>query len=772
MTENSTKTSIILHGHFYQPPRENPQTGVIPKQDSAMPYVDWNERIYNDCYNANCHSRYLDQDGRIISLTNNYEYISFNFGPTLLHWLDEKHPETVELLREADKKSCKRLGHGNAIAQAFNHTILPLDNIRDARLQIKWGIDDFEYHFGRFPEGMWLPECGINDKIVQELYDAGIKFVILSPWQCKRVEDKSHNMIELEQSPAPYAQSYILTGSNGGTISAFFYNHVLAERISFGHILHSADNLYSTLLDIKTNEKPSLIHTATDGEIYGHHEPYGDMALAALIKKVTEREDFVFDNYGSFLDKNPSYLNAELRKGEDGKGTSWSCSHGVSRWYKDCGCHTGGENGWNQAWRTPLRDGLDKLGLKLSRIFNDKIDSIFNGKATGYEVLEKCGKVFSGECSMHDFLKGLHNEYNFSSSDDRMIAHLIFGMKYKHFSFTSCGFFFSDISGIEPRQDIKYAIYAISMIQPFSEEDLLLPFFSDLSHAKSNIKQYGDGMSIAEEEMQELPGHIEASLYFYLNRSCADESEYLDRYGKFILSSYTMKNNTASISIQDTESQDLFESSILSASTDCTGVNLYISDTSLCHSIERYRITNQNIPPRIIDETLLWIDNAMTGIKYNELEKLSQHMRHFSSIIKNSKYTPMETMLLENLGLTLKLIKSLFIGHKYLNQAERFEAIGNMIDFVRKFGRDSDMKSIDSILSGYLYSLIDEIKSTGMNEEIAKAIISTLNLARSHGFEPETKHMQDAIYDYYSNVRRTDVDCSLMRDLYSSLNFK
>ena len=229
MTENPKRTSLILHGHFYQPPRENPFTGIIAKQSSATPYSDWNERIFTDCYEANLHSRYLNADGRIISITNNFSYISYNFGPTLLSWMNEKHPEAIGMLKEADKASVKRLGHGNAMAQSYNHTILPLDKLRDARLQIEWGAMDFERNFGRKAEGMWLPECGVNKDVIQLLADEGMKFVILSPWQCRAVEDENGKMTVLSGKPAPYCQPYILTGTNGGTIAAFFYHPGLAE---------------------------------------------------------------------------------------------------------------------------------------------------------------------------------------------------------------------------------------------------------------------------------------------------------------------------------------------------------------------------------------------------------------------------------------------------------------------------------------------------------------------------------------------------------------
>lgn len=773
MCEKNEKTSLILHGHFYQPPRENPYTGIIPKQNTAHPWEDWNERIFYECYGANCHSRYLSSDGRVKTLTNNYSYISFNFGPTLLHWLDKYHPETIEMLKEADKESIARLGHGNAMAQAFNHTILPLDKAKDARLQIEWGIKDFEYHFGRMPEGMWLPECGVNDQVIQILSECGIKFVVLSPWQCKAVENENGEMVDLEGQPAPYSEPYILTGTNGGEVQAFFYHPGLAEGISFGHALRNADTLYERLLSIKKTDNKSLIHTATDGEIYGHHEPYGDMALAALIKKVEERDDFIFDNYASLIARKPATKRAELHRGEGGKGTSWSCSHGVSRWYKDCGCSTGAEEGWNQAWRTPLRNGLNNLAEKLDALFDKEIKKIFDGRLSSNELLLSAGDVFSGKLPMAEFIEKLHVTYAFEKEHDAPLAHLISGMKMRHFAFTSCGFFFSDISGIEPRQDIKYALYAIQMFQPYCQDDLLLPFLSDLRGAKSNIKANGDGMTIAQEEMKGLSGQVEATLYFYLNRALASKESYKSSYGSFRLENYEEKNGNPFITIKDTNSQEFFSFQILPGSNIDNGINLYICEMNKDNRpVSRYRIMNSDIPERIVDETLKWIDYAMTKIKFNELITLSTHMMHYATLVKNSKFVNMDTQLLENLGLALKLVKSLFIGYPDNSAVERRDTLGNMLDFIKKHGRENEQKAIKKILSDYALLLAERIKENGLEEALAKETISFLALSRVHGYEPETKTLQDVVYPYYATKEKTSVSAELKRSLFDSLNFE
>ena len=356
------KTALIIHGHFYQPPRENPLSELIPSQSSAAPLANWNERVYSECYRMNAYSRYLDGYGHVSDIVNNYEYISFNFGPTLLNWMATHHGRTYKRIIEADRTSKDRLGHGNAIAQVYNHTILPLASRRDSRMQIAWGVRDFKQRFNRRPEGIWLAETAVNAHVIDDLLDADISYLILSPYQCNMVETANGDMKQVNAHEVPYWEPFLVEGSSGRTISVFFYHPDLASSISFGHLLHDADAMYRTIRDIREADRVPLINTATDGEIYGHHEPFGDMALAALVKKSCEKDDFMLTNYAAYLNEHPAARKAVLHLGEEGRGTSWSCSHGVSRWYKDCGCHTGGQDGWNQKWRTPLREGFRLSG--------------------------------------------------------------------------------------------------------------------------------------------------------------------------------------------------------------------------------------------------------------------------------------------------------------------------------------------------------------------------------------------------------------------------
>ncbi len=775
LMENTQKTSLILHGHFYQPPREDPFTGIVEKQASAAPYMDWNERIYHDCYEANAHSRYLSPSSRIVSLTNNYSYISFNFGHTLLSWLQQYHPQVHEMIVQADKDSIKRLGHGNAMAQGFNHTILPLDKPEDARLQIEWGVQDFIWRYGRDPEGMWLPEAGINGTVIDLLAEAGIKFVVLSPWQCHSVENPVSHVIEaLDGKPAPYWQSYILTGDKGREISAFFYHPGLAEGISFGHALRDADKLYQSLVDIRNSDHKPLIHTATDGEIYGHHEPFGDMALAALIRKVGERGDFELTNYATVLAQHPSQLHAVLHKGEEGKGTSWSCSHGVSRWYKDCGCHTGGEEGWNQAWRTPLRAALRNLGGKLDEIFAREVAKIFQNRLDAQTLLLEAGETLSGKIPMEAFIKTLHDKHPFPADYDVQVSMMLSGIMNKHFSLTSCGFFFSDLSGIEPRQNIKYAIYSIQMFQPYTNEDLMRSFLSDLRLAKSNLKSQGDGMSIAQEEMKGMSGETEAALFFYLNKLLALPSDWIEDYGRFSLEhDYFDGDENYVERIRDRVSMKTYSFTVLSSPIE-SGMNLYVLEGSDASSATgRYRLTNEDIPQRMMEEAYLWIDRAISDLPLSEIRDMTNCLKHYAMLSKSSQYLPMKTQMMENLGLTMKILKGLF--NRFMDELDNDELYENMtvlLDFINKCGRASEKEAVSSIFSSATASLAAKIQAKGLSEAYATQVINIVSLCRKQGFEPELRELQNVIYLYYSGARDAGLDAALSRRVYDVLNFE
>ncbi|MCF7929709.1 MAG: DUF3536 domain-containing protein [Spirochaetales bacterium] len=479
---------LIMHAHFYQPPREDPWTGLIPKQPSASPYHDWNERITRECYGPCAFSRILDESGNIVNIINNYQYLSFNFGPTLLKWLETSAPVVYERILEGDRLSIEANGgHGNAIAQAYNHTILPLASPNDARLQIRWGLEDFRRRFERDPEGMWLPETAVNPVVLDLLIDEGMKFVILSPWQASAVEGSS-GMEEIPpDQPVDWRRPYRLDRP-GGSIAACFYNPVLAQGISFEHYLRNADMLAEHIRGFADPEDPNrCISVATDGEIYGHHEPFGDMCFSALTGILEEDKEIELTNYGKYLEMNPPKKGVRLKEGEDSHGSSWSCVHGVSRWYRDCGCSTGGRPGWNQKWRTPLREAFDFLKRKIDSAYRKEIKH-FTEKSPD-RLLREYGSVVTGKESGKKFAE----RFEGNSSD---LLFLLEGMKYAQFMFTSCGWFFAEINSIEPVQNMRYAYKAFLLYRRYLSEEVLHRFLEILDKARSNLKESDSGKKI------------------------------------------------------------------------------------------------------------------------------------------------------------------------------------------------------------------------------------------------------------------------------------
>ncbi len=360
---------VCVHGHFYQPPRENPWLEAVETQDSAAPYHDWNERITAECYAPNGAARIVDSKNRILRITNNYARMSFNLGPTLLSWMQEKAPLTYAMIRDADRLSQRQFGgHGSAMAQVYNHIIMPLASTRDRETQIAWGIADFEHRFGRMPEGMWLAETAVDLQSLDLLARHGIRFTILAPHQCARVRllasgtapgateaVRDAGWEETPDASVDTTRPYVVQTSPGHSIAVFFYNGPVSRAIAFDGLLNSGEAFAERLLGGFSNgSEAQLVHVATDGESYGHHHRHGEMALAYALQLI-EEGDAKLTNYGQFLAKFPPTYQAQIVE-----NSSWSCFHGVERWRSDCGCN-GGKAGWNQKWRAPLRKALDQL---------------------------------------------------------------------------------------------------------------------------------------------------------------------------------------------------------------------------------------------------------------------------------------------------------------------------------------------------------------------------------------------------------------------------
>ena len=500
---------LVIHGHFYQPPRENPWTEAIERQEGAAPYHDWNERISTECYGPNSMSRILNGYGRIAVIVDNYHYISFNFGPTLMSWLETKQPDIYHRILEADFTSQKlHSGNGDAIAQAYNHMILPLANARDKRTQILWGLADFRHRFGREAKAIWLPETAANYPTLSALVEHGMKFLILAPSQALRAkpletkeewQDVSNGSIDVT---VPYR--CFLKDSNGKKltdrfIDIFFYHGPLSRQVSFEHLLRNAGTFADAIEKafIPNRKEPQLIAIATDGESYGHHEPFGDMALAYLLNVEAPERGLEVTNCTEYLAKHPPTHEVEINDGPNGEGTAWSCSHGVGRWYRDCGCSTGGPAGWNQQWRWHLRGALDRLRDDLASLYEEHGGRYFKNPWQARDAYIQVILDRSKARAEHFFAEQASRKLG---KDERVQALKLLEMqRHAMLMYTSCGWFFADISGIETVQILRYAARAIQLAQSFGDDNLEARLLAELKNAKSNLPRFQDGKVIYEK---------------------------------------------------------------------------------------------------------------------------------------------------------------------------------------------------------------------------------------------------------------------------------
>jgi alpha-amylase/alpha-mannosidase (GH57 family) len=486
--------ALIVHGHFYQPPRENPWTGNIDPEPDAAPFHDWNERIHAECYAANAAVRIPASNGSDL-VVNNYANISFDFGPTLLSWLERQHPATYSSIIAADAESVTRFKqHGNAIAQAYNHAILPLCNERDRLTQIAWGLADFRYRFQRDPESMWLPETACNDDVLDSLIDQGLRFVILAPQQAARVratasaswQEKTRDSID---TSIPH-RLYHRDGSER-SLAVFFYDQDIAHAIAFEHALASSAGLAERIAG--RSGSGELVNVATDGESYGHHHKFGDLGLAHLLTMAAPARGFTVTNYGEFLDQHPPTVEVEIDNGPAGEGSSWSCTHGVSRWTSDCGCHTGGDENWNQAWRKPLREALNFLRDEAAAAFEATRGELFSDPWAARD--DSITLILDQSQAREVFLR-VHAPAPLHREQELKALAFLEMQRNALLMFTSCGWFFSDIGGLEPIQILKYACRVIELMHKVRLQSPRQRFLEILAEAKSNKSELGNGADI------------------------------------------------------------------------------------------------------------------------------------------------------------------------------------------------------------------------------------------------------------------------------------
>lgn len=522
------KYFLCIHGHFYQPPRENPWIEEIEKQESAAPFHDWNERIFYECYLPNSKARVLDDKGVIVDIVNNFKKISFNFGPTLMSWLEARYPEAYRDILAADRISVEAHGgHGNAIAQVYNHLIMPLAKRRDKVTQVRWGIADFRHRFKRLPESIWLAETACNEETLEVLVEEGIQFIILEPNQAAEVRlldsEKWHDVSQGQIDPKrPYR--CFLKKHPKKFIDIFFYDGPVSRAMGFGDLLFEAKMFMNQInhARVPSLPGPQLINLATDGESYGHHKAFGDRALAYLLSTEALKNGYQIVNYGEYLEEFPPQWVVRLKDGDSGEGTSWSCPHGVARWKDHCGCRGGGAPEWSQHWRKPLREALDWLSDRLDKIYENQAAVFFKKP---WDVRDAYIQVIldRSEKNVEKFLKeharGLLKKEEISCS-----LKLLEMQRHAMLMYTSCAWFFTELSGIETVQVIQYAARAIQLAQQVSGEVIEPEFLEKLAHAKSNIPEFKDGKHIYQTQVTPKIVSLEHATSFYAIRSLAEES--------------------------------------------------------------------------------------------------------------------------------------------------------------------------------------------------------------------------------------------------------
>jgi alpha-amylase/alpha-mannosidase (GH57 family) len=520
--QKATGVYVTIHGHFYQPPRENPYLETIERQPSAYPYHDWNERIYHECYRPNAFARILNDQGEVVNIVNNFEYLSFNIGPTLMSWLEKYDVEVYQRILEGDRKSCERFhGHGNAIAQVYNHIIMPLANERDKYTQIRWGKEDFRSRFGRDPEGMWLAETAVDYATLKALIDEGIRFTILAPSQAERCrvmsseDDPNPQWHEVGGGQIDPTRPYRCFINEKDYIDIFFYDGPISRDMGFNDVLSNSHHFTGRLGQaVRGDRRPAqLINVATDGETFGHHKGGTEKCLAYAFTYEFPQQEWTVTNFAHYLSIDPPTWEVVLKP-----VTAWSCSHGVNRWQDDCGC--GGDGLWHQKWRRPLRNALNWLRDEIVQIYEDVAPKYFH---THWQARDEYIKVIRDRSS--DNVKAFLNSFqcrSLSPSEQIDALRLLEMQRYSLLIYTSCAWFFEEISRPEGVQILRYAGRVIELAGDIAGVQLEPAFLKQIALAPSNIDSFGNGAEIYQQLVKSAQVGFEQVVAHYAISSLFD----------------------------------------------------------------------------------------------------------------------------------------------------------------------------------------------------------------------------------------------------------
>ena len=766
---------LCIHGHFYQPPRENPWLEYLEVQDSAAPFHDWNERVFYECYAANSAARISDQDGNILAIINNYEYISFNFGPTILEWMEFHSPEVYHRILEADQKSQAHFGgHGNAIAQVYNHLIMPLATRRDKITQIAWGISDFEKRFGRSPEGMWLAETAADTETLEILADQGIQFTILSPYQANAIFKNPAFREDVSSGNIDPTRAYKVSLKTGKSIAIFFYDAHISRAVAFEHLLRNSDDFTKRLLNGLSSHRthPQLLHIATDGESYGHHSKFGEMALAYTLNTLRHSTTVTLTNYAQFLELHPPEYEVEIKE-----NSSWSCSHGIERWRSDCGCHTSGGPGWNQQWRQPLRKALDFVKAACDDVFERDLTPLvpdpWRMLIDYFDVMwETNPNVIDVFLLLHIAPGELHNKVK--------ILKLLEIQRNSMLMYTSCGWFFSEISGIETIQILKYACRALQLLREFGV-DIETEFAHMLAKAPSNVPEYVNGEKIyltyvkpCEVGLKRVTVHFAINSLFQnykpKNNIYAFNVDYLD-YSKETLGVKTMGMGHVRITSQRTsETQDYIYAVLHYGDVDFH-CSLDLFTTTQAYVEKKKKILDAFAAAPLTDLVrLLFTEfnqeyatlddlfgeekrHLLYVLAKEEINRIMPLMSHTADKIQKvlDYYCKEQIPIPKLLGsineyAMIKKIESLF--SETVSGLEILESVTHLMDSAKAFAFQLDLKEIEPVISNRLDRLSRTYMAHPRMEESLKEFVLALRATKLLPFNNPLWSLKNLWYDF------------------------
>ena len=772
-----SKKYVCIHGHFYQPPRENAWIEEIELQESAAPFHDWNERITHECYGPNAVARILNEEGKIENIVSNYARMSYNFGPTLLSWLEQKSPKIYQQIIDSDRESMIHYGgHGSAMAQVYNHIIMPLANRRDKETQVKWGIADFEKRFSRKPKGMWLAETAVDTETLEVLAENDIKFTVLAPYQAKRFRKTGDkNWIDGIDNK----QAYTCNLPSGKKINLFFYDGKHSQGIAFNGYLNNGKHFANELMDAFDERKEDqLVHVATDGESYGHHHKNGEMALAYCMDQIDKDADIQLTNYSQFLELVEVIYEVEIN--ED---TSWSCAHGIERWRSDCGCNTGGKPDWNQKWRSGLRESLDWLNNEFSAIF-EKGMAVYSDDWWGLRI--KYYEVFSDRSpqNIERFFKQNFEE-PLSDKDKTIIIRLLEMEKLSEYMFTSCAWFFSEISGIETMQVLQYADRGIQLAEELSDIKLDERFKEKLQLIKSNITEYGTAKDIYEKwvntkrlSLTQIGMSYAVSALFddnahllsVLNYNCKSEILKRKKAGKnlIMVSGITHVNSRVTLSHKEFSFAVVYMGNhhlVGGTSNDVSMENFDKINKQLNVLFEEANLSGiiDNIKTNFTERTFsffhLYKDQQVNLINYIIQDKVKAGIESYERIY-NSSYSLLN--LMHNNELTIPgILKNNLLAVFQYKLEEIFEGNGELIPISRlkrytaevsKWNADLKKERISYLASKKITHLLHTYEHLSQKPDLIINFIDTIELLNSIDIHPHIEFLQERVFRMLNTI--------------------